>query len=167
MNRKIVISLLLVIFWMIFIYVMSDMNTDDSNDKSKGIVSSVINKVDELTNITEEVKKNHQTNKFIENSNYVFRKMAHASVYFALAILVFNLLIRIMKKKIYIYDLITVLICFIYACTDEYHQTFIMGRNGSFNDVLIDMIGVFTGCIVVNIIYKLANKHYKDKKIVQ
>ena len=42
--------------------------------------------------------------------------------------------------------------CFLYACSDEYHQTFVAGRVGSLADVMTDMIGVTTGLIVVFLI---------------
>ena len=38
---------------------------------------------------------------------------------------------------------------FLYACSDEYHQTFVEGRIGQFSDVLIDMVGVFAGILFV------------------
>lgn len=33
-----------------------------------------------------------------------------------------------------------VLICFLYACSDEYHQNFVPGRSGSLNDVALDTL---------------------------
>ena len=37
------------------------------------------------------------------------------------------------------------LICFLYACSDEIHQSFISGRDGNFLDVIIDSIGYLFG----------------------
>jgi len=37
------------------------------------------------------------------------------------------------------------LICFLYACSDEFHQSFVPGRGPSFGDVLIDTAGALTG----------------------
>ncbi len=34
------------------------------------------------------------------------------------------------------------LLCFVYASSDEWHQTFVPPRDGCFRDVMIDMIGV-------------------------
>jgi VanZ family protein len=36
---------------------------------------------------------------------------------------------------------------FFYACTDEVHQLFILGRSGQFTDVLIDSLGMFFGVL--------------------
>ncbi|MBQ3466792.1 MAG: VanZ family protein, partial [Oscillospiraceae bacterium] len=37
------------------------------------------------------------------------------------------------------------LFCFLYACSDEFHQLFVPGRAGMFSDVLIDTVGVLFG----------------------
>ncbi|WP_245575523.1 VanZ family protein [Alkalicoccus chagannorensis] len=37
------------------------------------------------------------------------------------------------------------IICVVYAASDEYHQTFIPGRSGEVSDVVIDGIGAFVG----------------------
>jgi VanZ family protein len=44
---------------------------------------------------------------------------------------------------------------FLYACSDEYHQTFVEGRIGQFSDVLIDMVGVFAGILFVFLLVSL------------
>ncbi|QHQ59950.1 hypothetical protein Ana3638_03430 [Anaerocolumna sedimenticola] len=36
---------------------------------------------------------------------------------------------------------------FFYACTDEVHQLFILGRSGQFTDVLIDSLGMIFGVL--------------------
>ena len=45
--------------------------------------------------------------------------------------------------------------CFLYACSDEFHQTFIPGRVGAFSDVLVDMAGAIFGIILVLFSYLL------------
>ncbi len=37
----------------------------------------------------------------------------------------------------------------LYAMTDEYHQTFIAGRHGSFVDVAIDSVGALAGLLLL------------------
>ena len=53
---------------------------------------------------------------------------------------------NIYDKRIYI---ITIIFCFLYACSDEIHQLFIPGRSGELLDVLIDT----TGGILSSFIY--------------
>ena len=147
---KKIISLILIILWMGFIFYLSSMDSSTSNDKSKSIVSNIVDKID--NNVLNKEVTTSKNSKFMENMNYLFRKLSHVSVYLALAILVFNYVIQLRKRKILMYDVITLIVCFIYACTDEYHQTFIVGRSGSIMDVLIDMIGVVIGCVIINAI---------------
>lgn len=74
--------------------------------------------------------------------DFVLRKLAHISEYFILTLLLINALkqYRLSKRKIII---ISFLLAFFYACSDEYHQTFIIAREGAIRDVLIDSVGIF------------------------
>lgn len=79
------------------------------------------------------------------------RKIAHMAEYFALAVA--------MAFPLYVYGLRGILLmivagffCVAFACTDEYHQSFVEGRGPSSRDVLIDSIGIFCGILVVRII---------------
>ena len=49
--------------------------------------------------------------------------------------------------------------CFLYACSDEYHQTFVPGRVGAFTDVLVDMAGVAAGMTVVFLICMMRKRN--------
>ena len=44
------------------------------------------------------------------------------------------------------------MICVGFACADEYHQSFVLGRASSRRDVVIDSIGVFFGVILTRLI---------------
>ena len=41
--------------------------------------------------------------------------------------------------------LISIFLAFLYACSDEIHQLFIVGRTGRVLDVIIDTLGASTG----------------------
>ena len=155
--RKVVISWTLVILWACFIFYMSGMDTTESNTKSKGTLNQIVEKTVETTNgmgITDIHPSENRMKEFIDKYNYLFRKFAHASEYFILTILLLVALKNsgIVGKKIFIF---TLLICFIYSCTDEYHQTFVIGRTGQFSDCLVDTLGGFIGCAIYYLIYKL------------
>jgi len=45
--------------------------------------------------------------------------------------------------------LISISLASLYALSDEYHQTFIVGRHGSPIDWLIDLVGVGTAAIII------------------
>lgn len=68
----------------------------------------------------------------------VLRKLAHATVFGALTLLWFRALRPMTARAL----LAAVTISFLYAFTDEYHQTFVSGRHGSPLDVGIDAIGI-------------------------
>ena len=47
---------------------------------------------------------------------------------------------------------LTILICFVYSCTDEFHQLFINGRTGQFSDCIIDTLGATIGSILTKVL---------------
>lgn len=57
--------------------------------------------------------------------------------------------------------IISILMCVIYACSDEIHQLFVFGRSGEIRDVLIDFIGSFIGILIVYKSYKRKNDIYE------
>ena len=159
MKNKILfyLSVLLVLIWMVIIYSFSETPSKKSNDGSKGILREVISFVcPDKTDSEVEIL----TIKF----NKPFRKFAHASVYFVLANFVNSVVCCLKKDKIYFCNLITLIICFIYALSDEWHQTFVLNRTGQFSDVLIDFTGALIGCLVFDFIYRFVKKMGKCEK---
>ena len=78
--------------------------------------------------------------------SYLVRKAGHFSEYLILAIL----FLRYRKEqgssgKSAFYALLFV---FLYASSDEFHQSFIPGRGPAFSDVLIDTAGGLTGIML-------------------
>lgn len=149
---KQIISITLTILWMVVIFIMSSMPSNESNGKSKETISTVIEKTVETTNysgITDKHPSEEKIKKITEFLNVPLRKCMHASEYFVLAILIFACCssFTITNFKTYI---VMVLGVFIYACTDEFHQLYVDGRTGQFIDVLIDTIG---GLIAIIFIY--------------
>ena len=68
----------------------------------------------------------------------VSRKLGHVTGYALLTALWAWALQGVVKRPV----LIAVFIAFAYACTDEFHQTFVSGRTGTPRDVAIDAIGM-------------------------
>jgi len=73
--------------------------------------------------------------------DFVIRKIGHVGVYGILA----RLLARAFTgstfwswKRIFTCSLVA---SFLYACTDEYHQSYVAGRHASAQDVAIDTLG--------------------------
>ncbi len=48
-----------------------------------------------------------------------------------------------LRRNLWLTFATTIIICFIYAALDEFHQTFVAGRDGNIRDVFIDTSGSF------------------------
>ncbi len=145
------LSILFVLIWMVVIYFFSAASSDDSNSKSKMIIRNVVEFV-----CSE--KSDKEVEVIVNKLNKPVRKCAHATVYFVLANFVNSVVCVFKRNKIYLSNLISLAVCFLYACTDEFHQTFVNQRTGQFSDVLIDTFGALIGCLVFDLIYKFIIK---------
>lgn len=143
------INLILLIIWMIFIFVFSNQPSEQSDKTSNGLISGTVKIVCNILNkdISEE-----RLNQIIDDSVYFVRKSAHVFEYLILGILILNVLkdcYDINKRVI----IISLILSTIYACTDEIHQLFVIGRSGQVKDVLIDFIGSCIGVFGFNKFY--------------
>jgi VanZ family protein len=87
---------------------------------------------------------------------FSIKKLAHVTVYVVLYLLLFRTLrgirgYRLAGLGIYV---LPAIVAILYGISDEIHQTFVAGRNGTFSDVLIDCVGVLGG-------YLLARRYLK------
>jgi VanZ family protein len=73
--------------------------------------------------------------------DFIARKLVHMAEYGVLTILLFNAL-RLHIKRSPDAWLIAAIVAVLYAFSDEWHQTFVPGREGSLRDVSIDALGV-------------------------
>ena len=71
--------------------------------------------------------------------DFILRKIIHVLEYAILAFLLIRAISTQDWKKAIIFSAI---IAFLYALSDEYHQTFVFGREGSLWDVGVDSIGI-------------------------
>ena len=145
---KKVFKLMLLILWMILIFCFSNQRADDSSKLSDGVIVKVAS-IFVKDNLTDNKK-----DELIDKYTFIIRKTAHFSVYLILGILSINLLSSFNIKRIIMFSS---LFCFIYACTDEFHQLFIDGRSAEIKDVLIDSFGSLTSILLCNFIYLKSN----------
>ena len=128
---KKIIKLLFIVIWLLVIFLFSNQDGSTSTSLTNGILEKYL---------------------FFVDSDIFFmiiRKMAHITEYFILGILVLNFINEFkVDKKI----IISILICFILASFDEFHQLFIPDRTGRLLDVLIDMIGASLGILILSLI---------------
>lgn len=143
-----IICLILVIIISAIIFGFSSQN----GEKSGGLSKAVITKISEIINV-----KDSKREIFIKRGEKVVRKLAHFTIYSALGLATMGFMITLelttLKQSIY-----TVIFGFLYASTDELHQLFINGRNGSFMDVILDTSGVFFGILLMIILGHIINK---------
>lgn len=143
MTKKIILWIL-VIFWMGLIFYFSSMNGIDSAYQSKGLLRHTIGRIVEIINPDiSDIKKEE----IIDKLDTPIRKVAHASIFFVLGIFVYLLVSSYNIKKVF---LISFIICFLYACSDEIHQLFVSERSGEVMDVLIDSFGAFISVLLMN-----------------
>lgn len=141
MKIKKIISIILVILWMGLIFKMSSYNGIDSGNQSGFIVNFIAN----IFNINN-----------LDIISFIVRKIAHLSEYLILGILVHNLIKNYNKKTF-----IAILICIIYAISDEIHQIFVPGREFKLLDICIDSIGSIIGIYMYKYILYIINKYKK------
>lgn len=184
-------SILACILWMIFIFHNSSQDGNSSYSFSGKFLDKIIEIKDKLTSSTEgglsnftlstgeimAVNLTGEGNLSSSNNlslsilpsfkgltrsqqNDIIRKYAHAFEFFILAILFANVLFafNFRGKKAIIYVLFAVLF---YACTDEYHQMYVPGRNSSIKDVFIDFAGGIFGLCFYYILFYTKEKTRK------
>lgn len=147
MIRK-VIKIILVLLWMVMIFLLSNEEAVKSSKKSDGLIIKSV----EL--FTGKSLSDQEKEKVLKYLVFPVRKCAHLSLYLILGILVISLLREYMVINTKIV-LLSLLICFLYACSDEIHQLFVPGRSGEARDVLIDTLGA---CLGVSFYYLVFRK---------
>ncbi|WP_139892102.1 VanZ family protein [Bacillus sp. D386] len=92
---------------------------------------------------------------FIE---FFIRKGAHFSVYFVMAFILASI-VRVWVQRAVKVTAITLGIVFLYACSDEWHQSFTGDRTPLFHDVMIDTVGGLTGIVLYFVWRKYRKPH--------
>lgn len=146
---------LLTLLWMTVIFMFSAKNADDSTEQSSFVTNI-------LMNIFSNVYRNSDLSdkmQIIESMSFAIRKAAHFSIYSVLGLLSF-LSVYYLTKFSNKTPFISLLICFIYACSDETHQLFVPGRSGQIRDIFID----FSGALLMTLIILAVRKIYRKIK---
>lgn len=136
---KRIIKLLLLFLWSFLIFYFSSRNGQTSTEQSDFFVLPLM--------------------RLLNFNNYLLvvfliRKLAHIFIYFVLFVLFYWNIIEYNFKHNFIY---TIIFCFLFALSDEFHQIFINERSGQLSDVLIDSFGFLLGYTVL-LQFKRKNK---------
>ncbi|MDY2730661.1 VanZ family protein [Clostridium sp. HCP1S3_B4] len=170
---KKIVSVVLCILWMGFIFYNSSRDGTQSNEFSNKVLYKIINEIKGNASDNELLEgpvviNNNMINKDVNgvtinidtfvkqfeltNPSIFIRKNAHAFEFLVLAILFASVLrsfgMKIRKSIIYVMFFVL-----FYAVTDEFHQIFIPGRNSNVFDIVVDFIGGLIGILLFIIYY--------------
>ena len=144
----------LTIFWIITIFKLSAQDATDSSNMSHVIMTFI----NETLNV--EIK-----------DDLIIRKVAHALEYALLTFLSYMALsstnkisnktsyaespVKLMRSDNEMNIIFTLWFTILNAIFDEYHQLFVMGRDGAITDVLIDMIGIVIVLAIIRLVFSI------------
>jgi len=87
--------------------------------------------------------------------DFILRKIAHILEYAILTFLLFRAFHSTGNQPRANKALaLAIIIAFLYALSDEYHQTFIFGRQGKLGDVGIDGVGI----LIIGLVWYIKNR---------
>ncbi|MCB2309411.1 VanZ family protein [Clostridium estertheticum] len=152
--RKKHLNWILVIGWMIIIFIFSSQVGEVSNENNKFVIY-VFNLLGlNLNNI------------FGTLSNFIVRKASHFTEYFILYMLIYRAMNKSKKIDMKIF-IASILIVFLYACSDEFHQSFVPGRGPALRDVMVDTCGGLTAFLFIYIRVTLKKRPDSNKIITK
>ena len=57
--------------------------------------------------------------------------------------------------------MLSIIVCALYAASDEFHQLFIIGRSGELRDIMIDSCAAIVGVFIISIFVRILQKSKK------
>ncbi|MHB1314480.1 MAG: VanZ family protein [Christensenellales bacterium] len=152
----------LVALWMAFIFFLSAQSGSESSGLSKKIIESIVKFLNkDFINMPPE-----QQASIVLNLQFIARKTAHFLAYTILGVLCMCALQKHPQKNKARF-LSAVLLCAVYAASDELHQLFVPGRSAQVADVGIDTLGALFGIsLVCLMVYASAKRRRKRENAV-
>lgn len=141
-----IIGFILVILWMLVIFFFSAQSGEYVGGTSKAITNFVI---DTFIGNKYNSFSIEEQQKIVTYISYFIAKLAHFCEYGILCYFCFLVFIRL--KKYNLRYIISILVCFLYAISDECHQMMSNGRTPRVLDVLIDSLGAITMVLVIEL----------------
>lgn len=148
---------------MVIIFLFSSQPATTSDENSLAIAQVAYQIYDEVSG--QEIE-HYKEQEIIDGINTFIRKSAHFIEYALLSFLIaFHL--WACNKKAYIIFILAIILSFLYASLDEYHQLFVPGRSGQIKDVLIDTSGAVLGSLVFTRLINIFNHfRYKSRDVI-
>lgn len=141
------LKLALLVIWLGVIFFLSNQTGEVSGNLSNGLLKTIAN-IFRITNIEQ----------FIVKYQVLIRKTAHFIEYFILGLLIYLNIYEFSKKE---NITISIILCGLYAITDELHQLFVSDRVFMVGDIILDTVG---GIIGILLIYLILKKCCQEKK---
>lgn len=150
-----ILLILIIIAWMALIFFFSSQPGPASASSSHSVLYLIGHISKNLTGHNLVTALSPAAFSFLE---FIVRKCAHMFAYFMLSILTISFMFTYKKYPLRFKACISLLVSFLYACSDEIHQFFVRGRSANFKDVLIDSTGACIGILLTIIVYTLIKK---------
>ncbi len=96
--------------------------------------------------------------------HHVIRKCAHFTEYFILSLLVLRGIRKGRHDARFAWAVVAVMIVALYACLDEFHQSFVPGRTPLVTDVLIDTTGGIAAQAVAALVILWGHVRHKQRQ---
>jgi VanZ family protein len=143
-----------VLLWMGFIFVMS---TDaGSSTHTSSVLEPVVQWIDPTISAEQ-----------FDFVHFLVRKSAHFTEYAVLALLMLRALRSSLLSNVGRWSLraagVTLLASAAYATTDEFHQSFVMGRTASLHDIMVDSCGALVAIVVAGLMARDFKREPKQK----
>lgn len=154
-----ILSFLPAVTWMVLIFSFSAAPAVESSETSDGISYKIVKVMAALPFLDWEEEELEEK---AETLHVPIRKAAHFSEYALLAVLwviPLGCMTKTNKKRM----IVALLLCIMYAVSDEIHQLFVPGRDGNIKDVLIDTAGAGFGIVVWRFIFHNFSCHRRAK----
>ena len=163
-KRQLIVRILLIVLTilvMIFIFKMSAMEAEESSQLSTSVGYTVGEIVIDGFNEMPDTEQQQ----YVDGIEHPLRKLAHFSEFAALGLLLLLDAAVFTKLSGFKRFLTAVVLGLIYAASDELHQTLVSGRSCELKDVMIDVGGVISGCIIASVFLALFSHFYKHRKM--
>ncbi len=146
-----IISIVLLIAWMGFIFFLSAQTADVSSQTSGGFIEFIAEKIyPDYENLTEPEKQ-----EVVSSFQFIARKSAHVGVFAVLGFLAFSVFISYTELRYFTRVFWASAVSMAYAASDEYHQRFVAGRSCELRDFLLDCAGILVMILICALFFKI------------
>lgn len=143
----IVLMMVMLLITLAMIWYFTNQNGQVSHVKSTEIAINIKN------TLAKNFKINETDYFWRYNMEELVRKGAHFIEFMILGLIACTLFNLLFLRRVWLSANISLVLCFIYACLDEYRQCFVSERTPCWFDVKVDVSGAFIGIVMITIIF--------------